>query len=157
MPPKRVPIVSTGSPSSQATSVPPKSATTVAGTRFARRCTATSVASVAQPSAAVAPLHVGSAAPSTSRRCTNSPGTAGVSSPRKSLTCVLAISTAIPLVNPITTGRGMKRTADPRRPAPSAISTTPASTVQVKRPSTPCRVTIPEITTTNAPVGPPIW
>ena len=36
-------------------------------------------------------------------------------------------------------------------------SKTPAITVHMNNPSTPCTATIPEITTTNAPVGPPIW
>jgi len=35
-------------------------------------------------------------------------------------------------------------------------TTTPAINVQTYRPPTPYVVTIPEITTTNAPVGPPI-
>jgi hypothetical protein len=33
--------------------------------------------------------------------------------PKKSLICVLAMTSAMPLVKPMTTGRGMKRTAVP--------------------------------------------
>ena len=57
--------------------------------------------------------------------------------PRKSRICVLAISTAMPLVNPTTTGRGMKRTALPLRVAPSTTRMTPAIIVQRYRPDTP--------------------
>ena len=35
-------------------------------------------------------------------------------------------------------------------------SSTPAITVHMNSPSTPCTATIPATTTTNAPVGPPI-
>ena len=40
------------------------------------------------------------------RRGTNAAGTLSMRRPRKSLICVLAIRTAIPFVNPMTTGRG---------------------------------------------------
>ena len=158
MPPKRLPMVSTGRPSSQAARVPPSSATTAGGTRSVRRRTPNSTTSVTAPSAAVAGATVGSASQRTFMRSTNSPGAApSVERPRKSLICVLAISTAMPLVKPITTGRGMKRTVEPRRAAPSAIRSTPAIIVHVNSPSMPCRCTTPATTTTNAPVGPPIW
>ena len=62
----------------------------------------------------------------------------------------------MPLVKPTTTGRGMNRTADPMPVAPSTTSSTPAINVHMKRPSTPCRATMPATMTTNAPVGPPI-
>ena len=64
--------------------------------------------------------------------------------------------TAIPLVNPTTTGRGMNFTADPRPVMPSRIKITPAIIVHIKRPSRPYFATMPKTTTTNAPVGPPI-
>lgn len=38
-----------------------------------------------------------------------------------------------------------------------APSITPAIIVHMKSPSIPCFATMPEITTTKAPVGPPIW
>ncbi len=63
----------------------------------------------------------------------------------------------MPLVNPITIGRGMNFTAEPMPVRPMIIRMTPAITVHMNRPSTPCRATIPATTTTNAPVGPPIW
>src|SRR5687767_2918910 len=51
-------------------------------------------------------------AASTRRRSTNSPGTGSASvMPKKSFSWVLAMTSAMPLVNPITTGRGMKRGA----------------------------------------------
>ncbi len=45
-------------------------------------------------------------------RARNSPGTFSICRPKKSLICVLAMMTAMPLVNPTTTGRGMNFTAD---------------------------------------------
>jgi hypothetical protein len=70
---------------------------------------------------------------------------------------VLAISTAIPLVKPTTTERGIKRTADPMPVKPMMTSIAPAMTVHMKRPSTPYFETMPATTTTKAPVGPAIW
>src|SRR6202165_3026353 len=64
--------------------------------------------------------------------------------------------TAIPFVNPTTTGRGMNLTAEPRPVAPTTIKMTPAINVHMKSPSMPYLATIPNTTTTNAPVGPPI-
>ena len=46
-------------------------------------------------------------------RSQNSPGTLSRCRPKKSLIWVLAMSTAMPLVKPITTGRGMNFTAVP--------------------------------------------
>ena len=43
----------------------------------------------------------------------------------------------MPLVNPTTTGRGMKLTAAPMPVAPSRTSITPAIIVHMNRPSTP--------------------
>ena len=67
----------------------------------------------------------------------NSPGTASIVRPKKSLICVLAISTAMPLVKPTTTGRGMNLTAAPMPVAPRTTSMTPAIIVHMNRPSTP--------------------
>ena len=67
------------------------------------------------------------------------------------------MSTAMPLVKPTTTGRGMNRTAVPIPVTPSTTSMTPAIIVHMNRPSTPYFATMPATTTTNAPVGPPIW
>ena len=60
----------------------------------------------------------------------------------------------MPLVNPMTTGRGMYFTAVPRPVMPRRIKITPAMSVHMNRPSRPCAATMPETTTTNAPVGP---
>ena len=57
----------------------------------------------------------------------------------------------------MTMGRGMNFTADPMPVTPSTINKTPAIMVQRKRPSTPCTAMMPAMTTTKAPVGPPIW
>ena len=58
----------------------------------------------------------------------NSLGTGGVVRPRKSLICVEAMSSAMPLVNPMVTGRGMNLTAVPRPVKPMMRSRTPAMT-----------------------------
>ena len=50
----------------------------------------------------------------------------------------------------------MKRTAVPDPVTPMTTSTTPAIIVHMNRPSMPYWAMIPETTTTNAPVGPPI-
>src|SRR6266404_973269 len=99
---------------------------------------------------------VGAAAASAFIRSQNSPGTLCKCNPKKSLICVLAINTAIPFVKPSTTGRGMNFTADPMPVTPSTTSSTPAIIVHMNSPSIPCTATMPEMTTTNAPVGPPI-
>ena len=86
-----------------------------------------------------------------------SPGTRSMRRPKKSLICVLAMSTAMPLVKPMTTGRGKYLTAVPSPVSPSRSSITPAISVHMKSPSRPWVCTMPATTTTNAPVGPPIW
>ena len=70
---------------------------------------------------------------------------------------VEAMSSAMPLVNPIMTGLGMNFTADPRPVMPITTSMPPAMRVTRVRPETPKRATMPATITTNAPVGPPIW
>ena len=67
----------------------------------------------------------------------NSLGTVADESPKKSLICVDAISTAIPLVNPMVTDRGMNRTAVPRPVSPITIRITPAMAVHISKPGTP--------------------
>jgi hypothetical protein len=66
-----------------------------------------------------------------------SPVRASMRSPKKSLSCVLAISTAMPLVKPTTTGRGG---TSPRAEAgqPEDHRMTPAIIVHMNSPSTPC-------------------
>ena len=64
----------------------------------------------------------------------NSPGFSAIRSPRKSRICVLAMRTAMPFVNPMTTGRGMKRTAVPVPVTPRTTSMTPAIIVHMNRP-----------------------
>ncbi len=63
----------------------------------------------------------------------------------------------MPLVKPMTTGRGMNLTAVPMPAMPMIMSRIPPIIVHMKRPSTPWIATMPAMTTTKAPVGPPIW
>jgi hypothetical protein len=53
------------------------------------------------------------------------------------LICEEKMMTAIPLVNPVTTGYGMNLIAAPKRARPKTMSSRPARTVQIVRPSTP--------------------
>ncbi len=69
---------------------------------------------------------VPAAATTAPMRAANSEGTSASCSPKKSRICVLAISTAIPFVNPITTGRGRYLTAVPIPLMPRMTSITPA-------------------------------
>ena len=90
-------------------------------------------------------------------RGTSSAGTGSDNGiPSRSLICVLAMTSAMPLVNPMTTGLGMNRTAVPVPVKPMITSSTPAIMVHMNKPSMPCSAMMPETTTTNAPVGPPI-
>ena len=157
IPPKRDPTVSTGSFSSQAAIVAPSIAMIGPGMRAETVRQMIITATVHTASKVACHDQVGAATARAFMRSQNSPGTFCKLKPKRSLICVLAIKTAMPLVNPITTGRGMNLTADPMPVAPSTTSRTPAITVHMKRPSTPCTATIPATTTTNAPVGPPIW
>src|ERR1700722_5418308 len=64
--------------------------------------------------------------------------------------------TAMPFVNPTTTGRGINFTDVPKPVTPNINRRTPAIMVHMNNPSIPYLATIPNTTTTNAPVGPPI-
>ena len=61
----------------------------------------------------------------------NSPRCTVPCSPRKSRIWVLAISTAIPFVKPMTTGRGMNRIALPLFVKPRMMRITPAIIVHM--------------------------
>lgn len=156
MAPKRLPIVSTGAPTAHAAAVPPTSATTVPGMTRTNRFTRRIVASAPLPTATDASESVSRCRQTAAMRSTNSPTFSVTDTPRNSLICVLAMSTAIPLVKPMITGRGMNFTAVPDFDRPSRINMTPAIIVHMKRPWTPNSAMMPDTTTTNAPVGPPI-
>ncbi len=79
-----------------------------------------------------------------------------MSSPKRSLTWLEKMISAIPLVNPMVTGKGMNLIAPPMRMNPNTTRITPAISVATRSPSTPYRWTMPATITTNAPVGPPI-
>ena len=85
-----------------------------------------------------------------------SAGTSRKPSPKKSPTCVVKIVKAIPLVNPITMGYGIKRITTPKRNSPISTSITPAIAVATANPSKPNCWMIPYTMTIKAPVGPPI-
>ena len=137
MPPNRLPIVSTDSPSRTTASVPTTRATIDPGTRLTNRMNRTMTATVQAARAVAAGEMVFRLAARASMRPRNSPGTFSTVRPRKSLICVLAMRTAMPLVKPMTTGRGMYLTTDPSPVTPRRTSITPAIMVQRKSPSTP--------------------
>ena len=60
-------------------------------------------------------------------------GISAMSRPSRSFTWDIAITIAMPLVNPMTIGTGTNRTSWPRRNAPIAIRITPASIVAISR------------------------
>ena len=66
-----------------------------------------------------------------------SAGTFSMRRPSRSLICETAISTAMPLVKPMTIETGIRRTSAPSLSQPRASSSTPASTVAISRLATP--------------------
>ena len=112
------------------------------------------VASDAAPTATAVQLTVSSDTAITAMREKNSLGMTAMPSPRKSLICVDAISSAMPLVKPITTGRGMNFTACPSPVTARNNRIAPAIIVTISNPDSPCWAMMPATMTTNAPVGP---
>jgi hypothetical protein len=84
--------------------------------------------SAAMATAAVSGSIVRHAPAYASHFSTTSGGTLASWSPRKSFTWLEKITTAMPLVNPVTTGCGMKRIALPIRVRPRITRRTPAVT-----------------------------
>ncbi len=130
-PPKREATVSTGSWIVHAAAVPISMPTRVPGTALTNRLVAITRNSVATASPAAAGVTVPMCPATAAMRRMNSPGFSAICNPRKSRICVLAISTAMPLVKPITTGRGMNFTALPLFVTPSSRSMTPAIIVHM--------------------------
>src|ERR1041384_35987 len=64
-------------------------------------------------------------------------GTSPMFRPRKSLTCEENMMSAMPLVNPTTTGYGMNLIAEPNRATPMMMRATPAMIVAMASPSSP--------------------
>jgi hypothetical protein len=117
--------------------VPANSATIAPGTRGSSRRSTIITDSATAPNAVAAGDQVPKCAASAAIRALNSDGTAAICSPKKSRICVLAISTAIPLVKPMTTGRGRYFTAVPMPVRPRTTSSTPAIIVHMNSPSMP--------------------
>jgi hypothetical protein len=156
IPPNVDPMVSTGSPKTATARVPPNSEAIEPGS-FGRNLGTMRIT----PREAAARLKevkssVRRFAPMASIRAKNSLGFPLIFSPRKSLIWVEAISRAIPLVKPMTMGRGINLTAVPKPVKPRNSKITPAIIVTISKPESPCRAMIPATITTKAPVGPPI-
>ena len=105
MPPNLDPIVSTGRPNAATAAVAATSATIEPGTRGSQRGHTRTTASEAAASASAAGFHCGSPAASARHAREELARRLGMARPRKSLICVAAISSAMPLVKPMTTGR----------------------------------------------------
>ena len=71
--------------------------------------------------------------------------------------CVEKITTAMPEVNPVVTGNGMKRISAPMRQKPRIMRKRPAISVQTSSPDAWYCSSTPMMMMTKAPVGPPIW
>ena len=146
MPPKRLPMVSTGRPQTATSTVVSSSTTTEPGTSTRRRatadlcamrgnqaCHAMMVARLADAIATAVQFTVPTAANSTTVIPKKLAGMAGVTSPRKSRTCDSAINTAMPLVKPITTATGTNRIKVPSLNSPIRNSSTPDMAVAMTR------------------------
>ena len=157
IPPNLLPMDSMEAPDKAHATVVTSSATIDPGSRWLIRGQSRTVATVATAVSVALTLTLAAALTRLAMRGKNSLGTVFKSSPKKSLIWVDAMSTAIPLVNPIVTGRGMNRTAAPNPVRPIRTSMTPAIAVHIKRPETPNLATIPATITTKAPVGPATW
>ncbi len=130
--------VSTGSRQITTTTVAATSATIEPGTRFANRRKPRIKATEDAANTSEATEYVSRWLTRARMRPIKSPGIVSIFRPQKSLICVLAISTAMPLVKPIVTGRGMNLTIEPSPVSPSSKRITPASIVQTSSPSSPC-------------------
>ena len=113
---KRSPTVATGRCSSITASVAARSANRNAGSCGAKRRNSTMMASVPAPTHSVGKRSVPSAPKYAVHLPMKSAGTLPASSPRKSPTWLEAMMTAMPAVNPVTTGMGIKRI---NRPSPA--------------------------------------
>ena len=70
--------------------------------------------------------------------------------------CPNAMMTAIPVVNPVITGTGIKEVSFPRRRIPASNNIIPASSVAINTPSNPYPATNEVKMAAIAPVGPEI-
>ena len=130
-------MVSTGSLNKTTAAVPSRKATIAPGIRLETARQKIITSTVPAASAVAVYDKVWKLPASASMRCQNTPGTLASCKPKKSFTWVLAIRMAIPLVKPMTTGRGINFTAVPMPAMPMIISRMPAITVHMKSPSTP--------------------
>lgn len=113
--PKREPMVSTSSPASATTPDPSATATISPGSRGARRRSPTISAIDASATATAAGLTVSRAAHSTGSLSMKSAGRWSMDRPRKSLIWLVAMTMAMPMVKPLTTGSGTKAISRPAR------------------------------------------
>ena len=146
--PNLLAMVSTGRPSSHTTSDDSTNTTTVDGNllvirRHREECAIfgtgqnTMVANDTSPTSNARQLNVCIRSAITAICEKKFDGGLGISRPSKSLTCEIAMITAMPAVKPITMETGIKRTRFPMRNAPIANSNTPAIMVAISRFATP--------------------
>lgn len=139
MPPNRVPMVSTGRPSSQAATAADATAISIAGQCGRQRRSAAMRPIVTAESAAAGMLKLGSASPRAASFGMSGPGSLASVRPSRSLSWLARMMTAMPAVNPTVTGKGMYLMNVPSRSSPMARMMAPLSMVASSRPSMPCR------------------
>ena len=141
--PNRSPIVSTGSWASQTTAVVATRATNGAGTRRLTRGHRMRIAIVAAATAIAAQFTESSCRANAGHLSKKFAGTAPIRSPNRSFTWLVKMISAIPLVNPVTTGCGTNLIALPSLVTPSTIRINPAISVAACKPASPCVWTTP--------------
>ena len=141
--PNRLPIVSTGMWNTRTVTVAAISATNGAGTRRLTRGQSMRTSNVPADSAAAGQLMAPTCWAKAIHLSMKLAGTAPICSPRRSLTWLEKMMTAIPDVNPMIRGKGMNLIAAPNRASPKPISTKPAMIVATVSPSIPYFWTIP--------------
>ena len=157
MPPKRLPIVSTGRPKSQLRAAATPTAITKAGQCGRKRRMTTMIPIASTVTAMAAILADGKASPSIWSLGMNAPGSLPVSvKPSSSLSWLLKITTAMPDVNPTVTGYGIYLMKMPSLRNPTASRISPESMVaRMNRPRRAVRP-VAATSTMKAPAGPPI-
>jgi hypothetical protein len=141
--PKRLPTVSTGNLSSTAIAVVTTSATNGAGIfrmNFGQMIRIAIASADIPVASGVIDAALSAYAPHLAR---NSGGTAVMRRPNRSLICPEKMISAIPLVKPVTTGKGMNLMTLPSLKSPNPTRIAPAMSVATVRPSTPNFCTMP--------------
>jgi hypothetical protein len=144
MPPNLLPMVATGRWNSATVTVASSSAMNGDGSSLLSRLGHSRIsASEAPDTASVMPSNSAKRALSVVTMAKKPAGICATGRPKKSLSWVRKISTAIPLVKPVISGIGKNLITCPSRITPISTSITPAMKVQIRRLATPYLATMP--------------